>query len=153
MNNVLETVVSEQPFIVRRMAKWSDCDPAGVVYAGRYNDYLLDAVMCFMRQTGYGIGSRKDQPDRVGLPCKHMALTFHTSLYPDDVVEIDVGVAEVREHTFDLIVKAHLVDGRLAFDGVFSPVCINPDTRQRVPIPDGLRKALKPHARRQEIVT
>lgn len=145
MKDPLEFVVRDQPFTVRRAIRWADCDPAGVVYAGHYADYLIDAITRFMRHTGFSISATKDGPTRVGLPCKHMELTFYTSLYPDDAVDIEITVSEVREHTFDLLARARLPDGRRAFDGAFSPICVNPETRQRVPIPAELREALRPH--------
>jgi YbgC/YbaW family acyl-CoA thioester hydrolase len=150
MKDPLECVVREHPFTVRRTVRWADCDPAGVVYAGNYANYLIDAVTRFMRHTGFGIGAAKGQPVRVGLPCKHMELTFHTSLYPDDAIDIEIVVSEVRDHTFDLVAKAQLPDGRLAFDGSFSPICITPETRERIPIPSALREALSRHRANQE---
>jgi YbgC/YbaW family acyl-CoA thioester hydrolase len=145
MNDLLESVIRKQPFTVRRTIRWADCDPAGVVYAGHYADYLIDAVTYFMRHIGFGLVAGKDRPVRVGLPCKHLELTFHTSLFPDDVIEIEIAVAQIREHTFDLAARACLTHGRLAFHGAFSPICIAPETRERVRIPSELRKALAQH--------
>jgi len=153
MKDPLEFVLRDQPFTVRRMARWADCDPAGVVYAGHYADYLIDAVSRFIRHTGFAIGMAKSRLTQVGLPCKHMELTFYTSLYPDDVVDVEIAVSQVREHTFDLAARARLLDGRLAFDGAFSPICINPETRKRVPIPDELREVLRRHYSNQEADT
>jgi YbgC/YbaW family acyl-CoA thioester hydrolase len=127
-----------------RVVRWGDCDPAGVVYAARYSEYLVDAVMSFLDRTGYGVTAPGGSSD-VGLPCKHMALTFNVSLFPGDVIDIDVRVAEIREHTFDLVVKARLPDERLAFEGSFAPICIDRETRKRVRIPVGLRQALALH--------
>lgn len=153
MNDPLECVVRKQPFTVRRAIRWADCDPAGVAYAGHYADYLIDAVTHFMRHIGFGLVAGKDRPIRVGLPCKHMELTFHTSLYPDDVIDIEIAISQVREHTFDLAARACLTDGRLAFHGAFSPICIAPETRERVPIPSELREALQQHRSSQEAGT
>ncbi len=38
-----EYVTGYAPFTVRRTARWHECDPAGVVYAGNFTDYLLSA--------------------------------------------------------------------------------------------------------------
>jgi Predicted thioesterase len=135
-------VLSEAPFVVRRTVRWADCDPAGVVYTGRFNEYLLGAVMHFMSHIGFAPDSREAG---IGLPCKHMSLTFHVSLYPGDVVDMRIGVKEIRQHTFDLVAAAHLLDGRLAFEGTFSPVCIRSDVRERTAIPEALRSALTPY--------
>ncbi|WP_322062040.1 acyl-CoA thioesterase [Paraburkholderia sp. J63] len=145
MNESSEIVVSDLPFTVRRTARWSDCDPAGVVFAGRYTDYLLEAVMYFMRRIGYGGNGQAGRESEVGLPCKHLSLTFHASLYPEDVVDIRVEVGEIRTHTFDLIARAYLPDGRLAFEGQFTPIAIRGDARTSTDIPTALREALQPY--------
>lgn len=145
MNESSEFVVSDAPFTVRRTARWTDCDPAGVVFTGRYTDYLLGAVMYFLRHIGYGAGWRKSLGEGVGLPCKHMSLTFHASLYPEDVVDIRIDVGSIRSRTFDLIVRATLADGRLAFEGQFTPIAIHADRRESTPIPPALLAALQPY--------
>ena len=143
MNETSEIVVAEQPFTVRRTARWSDCDPAGVVYAGQYPEYLLNAVSHFLRFL-------RGVPIRVApeleLPCKHLALTFHESIYPDNVVDIQVGIGDIRAHTFDVIARARFLDGRHAFDGVFAPICIKTGERfQKIDIPAELRDLLQRH--------
>ncbi|WP_454740200.1 acyl-CoA thioesterase [Cupriavidus necator] len=142
MKRSTEYVLSEAPFVVRRTVRWADCDPAGVAYAGRFNEYLLSAVMHFMSHIGFAPDS---QEAGIGLPCKHMSLTFHVSLYPDEVVDMRIGVREIRQHSFDLVAAAYLLDGRLAFEGSFSPVCIRSDIRERTAIPEALRSALTPY--------
>ncbi|MDB5979902.1 MAG: thioesterase-like protein [Pseudomonas sp.] len=147
MSDITEQVINELPFIVRRQVRWSDCDPAAVVYTGRFSAYLLDAVMLFYRRIGWSPNAW-GAPDRVGLPCKHMSLTFHRSLVPDDVIDIHIDVTAVRERSFDLGARACLPDGELAFEGVFSPICIQPDTWTSTSIPAALRQALAAHWRK-----
>jgi len=144
MTESSEIVVSYLPFTVRRVARWTDCDPAGVVYTGKFTDYLLGAVMHFLRNIGYGPGAQ-NHDQRVGLPGKHMSLTFHASLYPEDTVDIRISVSAIRQRTFDIIAKAYFADGRLAFEGQFTPIAIHPDRRESVEIPGDLRDALIPH--------
>ena len=144
MNETVEIVVSDLPFVVRRTVRWTDCDPAGAVYTGRFTEYLLGAATHFLRsvrKTGVAVGDAED----IGLPCKHMSLTFSVTLVPDDVVDIQVRVASIRTHSFDIVVKALLPDGRVAFEGVFSPICVLEASRQRTPIPTSLRLALERH--------
>jgi acyl-CoA thioesterase FadM len=143
MNESSEIVVSDLPFTVRRTARWADCDPAGAVFTGRFADYLLGAVMHFMRKIGYGVGGREGRESGVDLPCKHMSLTFHASLYPEDIVDIRIEVGGIRTHTFDLIARAYLLDGRLAFQGVFTPIAIRGDVRESTCIPPTLRETLQ----------
>lgn len=143
MNQSSEYVVAHLPFTVRRTVRWMDCDPAGVAFTGRFTEYLISAVMHFYRHIGWGPGA--DSEVKVGLPCKHIALTFHVSLPPDSAVDITLRVGALRERSFDLVAHAYLSDGQLAFEGVFSPICIEPLERKSVPIPHALKQALQPH--------
>jgi len=145
MNESFEIVVAEQPFTVRRTVRWGDCDPAGIVYTGRFTEYLMGAVMLFMRHLESGPGSARQQEHGIDTPCKGMSLVFHAPLYPDDAVDIRVGVGAIRESSFDLVARAVLSDGRLAFEGVFSPICIRREPRRRVPVPQALRELLQQH--------
>lgn len=147
-----EAVVSQMPFTVRRVARWNDCDPAGVVYTGKFTDYLLGAIMHFLRHIGYGPGGRPGLQQNVGLPCKHMSLTFHASLYPDDVVDIQIAVGQIRNRTFDLTAMAYFTDGRLAFEGQFTPIAIRTEVRQSIDIPMPLRQALERYRPAKDIV-
>jgi acyl-CoA thioesterase FadM len=148
MNESCEIVVADLPFTVRRTARWADCDPAGVVYAGRYPEYLLGAAAHFLRAVR---GVPVAVAPEVELPCKHMALTFHASLYPDDVVDIRLTVGALREHSFELLARATFTDGRLAFEGVFAPICIPAGRlREKTPMPATLRQALQRHCTQTE---
>lgn len=136
-----EYVISEKPFIVRRTVCWSDCDPAGVVFTGKFSSYLLGAVLLFYRRLGW-----EQAPDysleRVGLPCKHFELTFHKSLPPGAIVDIRLSVSGIRNHSFDLKVIGKLPDGTISFEGCFSPICIDPKSWTAMPIPSALIEVL-----------
>lgn len=146
MNESFEIVVGESPFTVRRTVRWGDCDPAGIVFTGRFTEYLMGAVMLFMRHLRGGPASAFQREAGIDTPCKGMSLVFHAPLYPDDAVDIEVGVGEIRSSSFDLVASARLPDGRLAFEGVFSPICIRRDVRERVAIPPVLRERLQRHS-------
>ena len=144
MNESTEIVIGDRPFTVRRTARWGDCDPGGVVYAGRYSEYLLGAAMHFLRAVR---GVPIVVSPEVELPCKHMALTFHAPMCPDDVVDIELRVGELREHSFDVVASARLPDGRPAFDGVFTPICVLKGAHfEKAAIPTALRHALQRHS-------
>lgn len=142
-----EYVVSEMPFVVRRRVRWAECDPAGVVYTGRFTDYVLDALMHFVRHAGHGPHSQNDPQNRVRLPMKHMSMTFHISLYPNDAFETELVIADIQERTFDVKATARLLDGRTAFEATCTPICILPDERMSTRIPKDLRTFLEGHRR------
>lgn len=138
-----EYVLSERPFIVRRTVRWGDCDPAGVVYTGRFTDYLLGAVGLF---TAHIAGGRHlGKAYGVGLPCKAMRFEFIGTLWPDDVIDITCAIEAIRTRSFDIRCLARRPDGAPIFDAMFSPICVRLDERIGTPIPDLLRAALTCH--------
>jgi acyl-CoA thioesterase FadM len=140
-----EEVISRHPFRVRRVARWSECDPAGVVYAGNFAEYMLSAVHLFRRHVLDG--SWQDIRSRTGIdtPGKALSMVFNGSLWPDDVFDVEVIVGDVRTRTFDFEVAASRADdGTKVFTGNVTAICVSAeDRRLAVPIPDVLRHRLQ----------
>lgn len=143
-----EYVASRRPFVVRRRVRWSDCDPAGVVYTGMFTEYVLGAVGLFFAEIGGGRYSQWVQSLEVDTPCKGMELAFHRALWPEDEFDLTCTVRAVRESSFDLAFEATRPDGSAVFSARFSPICIGRSERKRVPIPAGYLAALEPHRTR-----
>lgn len=141
MNRATEYVFSERPFVVRRTVRWGDCDPAGVVYTGRFTDYLLGAVGLFSDHMAGGAG-RLASAHGVGMPCKAMRFEFIGTLWPDDVIDIECGIEAIRTRSWDIRCMAHRPDGGMVFDAMFSPICVRLDERIGTPIPESLRAVL-----------
>nr|WP_315593510.1 thioesterase family protein [uncultured Cupriavidus sp.] len=141
MIQATEYVLSESPFVVRRTVRWGDCDPAGVVYTGRFTDYLLGAVGLYTAHMAGGDG-RLGEVHGVGTPCKAMRFEFIGTLWPDDVIDITCTVAAIRTRSFDLHCVARRPDGSPVFDAMFSAICVRLDRREGTPIPDSLRAVL-----------
>lgn len=143
MTEPTEQVLGTQPFIVRRRVRWGECDPAGVVYTGRFTDYLLSAVMLFHEHVlgGFTEGYRKTLG--IETPCKGLSLTFQRALWPNETFDMRVSVGEIRTSSYDIQVQATLPDGTPVFAGSFSPVCIPRDARRAIPIPDDMRARLE----------
>ena len=144
-----EYVLSRSPFVVRRHVSWSDCDPAGVVFTGRFSDYLLGAVILFMRELADGSWHRYVDSLGIDTPCKGMTFEFSHALWPDDEVDITVEVGEIRSRSFDMVITARRAEGTIAFTGTFSPVCIAQGERRAVAIPDALRARLDSYRRNE----
>lgn len=142
-----ESVVSRQPFIVRRRVRWSDCDPAGVVFTGKFTEYVLNAVNLFYSEMSQGRGASWRKTLGVDTPCKGMALEFHRALWPEEEFEIAIHVGEVREHGYDIELEATQIGGIRIFSARFSPICIRTDARVRASIPAEMLLALKPFLR------
>ncbi|MEJ8859912.1 thioesterase family protein [Variovorax robiniae] len=138
-----ESVVSRRPFVVRRRVRWSDCDPAGVVYTGKFTEYVLNAATLFASELAQGEPAAWRRSLGVDTPCKGMALEFHRALWPEEEFEMLLDVPEVREHGYDLRIEA-TQSGTPIFSARFSPICIRRDARVRAPIPVELLNALAP---------
>ncbi|KQW64905.1 acyl-CoA thioesterase [Variovorax sp. Root411] len=139
-----ESVVSRRPFVVRRRVRWSDCDPAGVVFTGKFTEYVLNAVNLFYSELSQGRGAEWRKTLGVDTPCKGMALEFHRALWPEEEFDIAVHVGEIREHGYDIELEATQHGGVRIFSARVSPICIRTDARVRAPIPEEMLVALQP---------
>jgi len=139
--STLEQVIALRPFTVRRVARWADCDPAGVVYSGNFTEYLLSAAHLFRR---YLFGADWEQIRNnlgVDTPAKAVSMVFEGSLWPDNVFDVRLYVGAIRTRTADLIARAvHADTGLNVSDGRVSFICVTSrDSRVAAEIPDTLR--------------
>jgi acyl-CoA thioesterase FadM len=142
-----EYVVSDDPFVIRRTVRWSDCDPAGVVYTGKFPEYLLSAVALFSDLIAGRNGNSLGQTHGVGTPCRGMTFDFIKTLWPGDVIDIECWIGEIRTRSYDIHCHARTPSGESVFDARFSPICVRIDARVATDIPASLRAALLRYAR------
>ena len=140
-----EEVISRAPFRVRRVARWSECDPAGVVYTGNFTEYVLSAVHLFRRQVLEGSWREIKESAGVDTPAKAISMVFNGSLWPDDVFDVEVGIGEIRNRTFDFVATATRIDnGSSVFNATLTAICVTAaDRRIAAPIPAPLRQRLE----------
>ncbi len=141
-----EYVLSQDPFIVRRVVRWGDCDPAGVVFTGRFTDYLLGAVALYTEHLAQGASSL-GAAHGVDTPCRGMSLSFEGTLWPRDEIDIHCTIGSVRTRSYDVRCVAVRTDGRPVFTATFSPICVRSDARVGTDIPPSLRAILEAHQR------
>ena len=137
----VEALVSRVPVVVRRRVLWSECDPARVVYTGRFFDYLSAAYAWFLRS----VLNQGDTLAAAGLgtPMKAVSIEFHGMLWPDDWFEMTVCVVAIRTRTFDLQVAARSDVGKPVFTGTLSPIIATDATKTSCPIPQPFRDKLE----------
>lgn len=145
MNGAAEYVLSSVPFVVRRTARWSDCDPAGIVYTGRYTEYLLDSARLFANHIADGDMAALARREGISTPARGMALEFMRPMEPGDVADIRYRVGEIREHSFELHCQASGGAGEPIFAGRCTLICNDRENKTKVPIPQALREALLRH--------
>ena len=137
----LEAVITTAPLTVRRHVRWTECDPAGVIFTGRLSDYVLSAAMVFRR---FILDWRGPEMERAGgflTPAKAMSLVFESALWPDDLVDIAVYVGAVRNRTIDLLLRATRADnGELVFRARLTSICMQSSgPRTAIAWPDDYR--------------
>jgi acyl-CoA thioesterase FadM len=140
-----EYVASLSPFTVRRIVRWTECDPAGVVYLGNYPEYLISSVHLF-RDRLFGQGwIAKDRSEGYQAPGKAISMVFQSSLWPDDVFDMAVYVGKLGRRTMSLLVEARRADnGKKVFAGRVTSIFVTRDDReQTIGIPENLRRELE----------
>ncbi|KFC64824.1 hypothetical protein FG93_05114 [Bosea sp. LC85] len=144
-----ERVLSREPFIVRRCARWAECDPAGVVHTGRFGDYALSATDLFRAHVIGRDWHRRNSSAGFGSPAKAISLVFHSPLWPGDQFDIAVFVGEIRVRSMDLLLSAtRSDDGRAIFRGRLSSICVTAEDRTvAMPWPDDYRERYRSYAR------
>ncbi|MGH6624991.1 MAG: acyl-CoA thioesterase [Burkholderiaceae bacterium] len=147
MMDSFESVLSRSPFfIVQRQVRWSDCDPAGVVYTGRFPEFVLSAVGLFYAELAQGSYREWIKAMGVDTPCKGLKFDFQGALWPDDKFQMQCTVPVIRTHSYDIRIEARQADERRVFRARFSPICIGGGVRTGVPIPAQMRQRLESFA-------
>jgi acyl-CoA thioesterase FadM len=147
-----EEIVSDRPLVVRRVARWGDCDPAGIVYTPRFLDYVVSAYEAFIGlMLGGPIHTMKTAAG-VDFPVRGVEIDFRSRLPLDSLFDMEARVGEIRSRTFDLHIAAKGIvsDGKrpgpLVFRARISPVTIDRFTKAAVPLPEALRARLETYA-------
>ena len=142
-----ESVISEEPFTIRRRVRFGDCDPAGVVYTVRFSDYVVSAMDLFL--SALLGGPYLERLRNVQTPIKALNFVFLAPLRPNDEFDMTVSVRDIRTHTFDLAIAAALPSGAAIFEALVTPICITAGNERRsVAIPVQLRISLVRHQQR-----
>jgi YbgC/YbaW family acyl-CoA thioester hydrolase len=138
--------VQPRPFTVDEYVRWSDIDPAGIIFYGAYVRFFEIAETELFREAGVPYS---EVFDRFGiwLPRAHLSCDFEYPARLDDRLRVAAyftafGRSSIRIN-FDVV---HLGAGMLAAMGQEVLVCTDRETRQPIPLPPGLRTVLEPFA-------
>ena len=144
-----ESVIAVAPVTVRRIARWAECDPAGVVYFGNYPGYLLSAAWYFRRHLFGSQWTGQSNKGGYQTPGKAIAQVFKSSLWPNDVFDMQVFAGDVRKHTYDTLVHARRADnGKDVFFGRITSIVVEMQDRTRTAmIPEHVVAALTDYRR------
>lgn len=133
-------------FVTRRTVRFSDCDPAGIVYFPRCFDLLNGVVEDWWAEMGF--------PWRVtvakrglGLPTVAMAAAFVAPSRLGDALTCTLTVARIGRASMALRHRVHGTGdergmGDLRFNADQTVVCTDLATHASQPWPDDLRNAM-----------
>ncbi len=131
-----------EPFTIRERVRWSDCDPAQIIYYGAYVRFFEIAETEMYRSIGlpYAVAFETIEcfPIRAEYHC-----TYRSPARLDDLMEISVWISHWGRTSFTVSFRFERSgDGELLADGYCRLVTVDRMTKRPVPIPDRLRDGL-----------
>lgn len=129
-------------FTTKRTILFGDCDPAGIIFTPRVAYFVVEAVHEFLTHILGGPGIRRIFAMGALPPARAMSIEFLSPMVFDDVIDIEVRCEEPKNSSFSFIVTGRNGSGEDTFRSKFTQVCISPDDKRPIPVPDALRLAL-----------
>lgn len=134
-------------FAIDEYVRWSDTDPAGIIYFGSYLRFCEIAESELFRSLGITYASALEAYGVV-FPRAQLHLDFHHPVRLDDQLRVAVYLTRLGGASLTLQFDiAHSATARLAATGHMVLVCTTPGTIRPRPIPEALREPLTSHLR------
>ncbi|MBL0075997.1 MAG: acyl-CoA thioesterase [Rhodocyclaceae bacterium] len=129
-------------FITTRTILFGDCDPAGIIFTPRIAYFVVEAVHDFLTHILKGPAVREIFAMDVLPPARAMSIEFLAPMAWDDVIDIEVSCDEPRNSSFTFHVVGRNRAGASTFKSTFTQVCVSPQSKQPITVPEALRRAL-----------
>lgn len=140
-----------EPFAAQRTVRFSDCDPAGIVFFPQYL-VMLNGVVEEWFGSALGLPyAGLIGPRRLGLPTVRLEVDFTAISRHGDTLHWEVALSHLGRSSFTLLhdVMGHAGSGggvRLRARQVL--VCTSLDTHRAQALPDDLRAAMQAYGAR-----
>lgn len=135
-------------FETRHRIRFSECDPAGIVFYPQYFVLFNDLVEAWIDSAvpmGYhGLIATR----RVGMPTVHLEVDFKAISRMGDDVVLGLEVVRVGDKSYGLALSCKGVEGDVRMTVAQTIVTTSLQTHAAIPIPDELRRALIPQTSR-----
>ena len=102
------------PFTMKRLVKWGECDPAGIIYTPRVLDYALEALEAWYRDVLDAPWMDLNWKMNMGAPTVRLECDFLAAPTPDREVAVSVRVESVGRTSLTF-----LIDGMGEGDEVY----------------------------------
>ncbi len=129
-------------FTITRTVLFGDCDPAGIVYTPRIAYFVIEAIHEFLSPRLGGEGLRKVFAMGILPPARALSIEFLSPMTWDEVISIEVRSETSGTTSFSFAVEGRQASGEPTFRASMTQVCICPESKQPVALPDALRQAL-----------
>ena len=133
-------------FEARHRIRFSECDPAGIVFYPQYFVLFNDLVEAWIDSSvpnGYhGLIATR----RVGMPTVHLVVDFKAISRMGDDVVLALEVVRVGTKSYTLALSCKGVSGDVRMTVEQTIVTTSLQTHAAIPIPDELRRALIPQS-------
>ncbi|GMV31630.1 MAG: hypothetical protein AMXMBFR59_37550 [Rhodanobacteraceae bacterium] len=131
------------PFTTTRTVLFGDCDPGGIIYTPRVSYFVVEAVHDYLADVLGGPAVRELFAMGILPPARSLSIEFLAPFTWDDVLTITVVPTAVGTTSFGFDVTAATSDSREVFRAMLTQVCVAPDTRRPVPVPERLSAILR----------
>lgn len=143
-------MIQSQKFTIEERVRWGDVDAANIIFYGSYIRFFEIAETELFRSVGMPYGKIFDELD-IWLPRVHLECDFHRAARMDDLLEVSVYVGKIGTTSLRLNfeVRRKTEDGTIEKDLMatahFVLVATNRTDLLPIPVPEQLRRALKPY--------
>lgn len=131
------------PVYITTKVRFGDCDPEGIVYTPRFSYFALDAVHDSMDVWLKGPGLKTLMGFNILPPARAFSLEFLHPVTWHDELRMKVWVTDVSQHSFSFSIEGRIANDILAFTAKLTQVCVCPETKKVVPVPNALRRLLE----------
>jgi len=139
-----------KPFFIDEYVRWSDVDPAGIIYYGAYVRFFEIAETEMFRHLGIPYSVLFDRFD-MWLPRVHLEVDFHYPPRLDDRLQVSAYFTKFGNSSlhlnFDVL---HIATNKMAATGNEILVCTDRMTLKSKPLPGELISLLRGHFVTQE---
>ena len=140
-------MTEHQKYTIEDRVRWGDVDAARIIFYGAYIRFFEIAETELFRAVGLPYSVMFEELD-VWLPRVHLECYFHHAAQLDDLFEVSVYVGRFGNKSMRLDFEVRRKgDDLLIAHAHFVLASVRRDTFQTVPIPDELRRRLKPYTK------
>lgn len=130
------------PYTVRRIVKWGECDPAGIVYTPRFLDWVIEAAESFFAEAVGVDWFQLNQTYGLGSPSVSTKIDFRKPIQYGQPFTIEVLVRKLTRSTITYVMRGRDEPGDLCFEAELVSCIIDHKRMKSVTIPDHIRQPI-----------